>query len=161
GAGKMRAATLRRFWSGKLDLATVSGLLDGVTTTESASQEATGRLHLLYELNRRLTTVSDLDELLRFATRRARELFEADGCSILLLDGARREFHSPIASQSESQRASQAVLKSIRFPAEQGIAGWVVANDSPALVEDVAHDPRFYSGVDASTQTKTRSLLCA
>jgi GAF domain-containing protein len=138
-----------------------SGLLDAVTTSQSASQDATGRLHLLYELNRRLTTASDLDELVRFATRRTRELFEADGCSILLLDAERAEFHFPVSSQSESQRASQSVLESIRFPAAQGIAGWVVANDTPALVTDVTRDSRFYPGVDTHTQMETQSVLCA
>ena len=119
------------------------------------------RLRLLYEVSRRLATFTDLDELLRYATRRARELFGAEGCSVLLLDHKRREFYFPIASQSESRRVTEATLSEIRFPADRGIAGWVLQNDQAVLIADVTSDPRFYSGVDKATAMETRSLLCA
>src|SRR5439155_680811 len=47
------------------------------------------RLHLLYEVTRRLATFTDLDELLRYATGRARELLDAEGAAVMLLDPAR------------------------------------------------------------------------
>ena len=122
---------------------------------------AAERLHLLYEVNRRLTGFTDLDELLRYATQRTRELFEAEGCALLLVDRGREEFYFPIASQSASSHASEQRLSEIRFPADRGIAGWVLANDQAALVEDTSKDPRFYSGVDQQTQTATRAVLCA
>jgi GAF domain-containing protein len=52
-------------------------------------------------------------------------------------------------------------LAEIRFPAEQGIAGWVLAHDQAVLVPDVSTDPRFYTGVDRATHMTTRALLCA
>jgi len=119
------------------------------------------RLHLLYEINRRLTTFNDLDDLVRYATRRTRELFDAEGCALLLLDAHRREFHFPIASQREARAGSQARLAEIRFPADRGIAGWVVNHDEAALVEDAASDSRFYGGVDQETGLVTRAVLCA
>lgn len=122
---------------------------------------AAERLHLLYEVNRRLTAFTDLDELLRYATGRTRELFEAEGCALLLVDPARREFYFPLASQSAASQASEQRLSEIRFPADRGIAGWVLAHDEAALVEDTAKDPRFYGGVDQKTHAATRTLLCA
>jgi len=119
------------------------------------------RLQLLYEVNRRLTTFDDLDELMRYSTRRTCELFGADGCALLFLDRDKREFYFPVASQSATQRASQERLAEIRFPADQGIAGWVLAHDQAALVPDVANDPRFYAGVDRATHMTTRAILCA
>ncbi len=119
------------------------------------------RLHLLYEINRRLTTFADLDELMRYATRRTRELFNAEGCALLLLDRERREFYFPIASQSASRQAAQARLAEIRVPADQGIAGWVLTHNEATLVADAANDPRFYREVDRQTDMTTRSLLCA
>lgn len=122
---------------------------------------AAERLHLLYEVNRRLTSLTDLAELLRYATGRTRELFEAEGCAILLLDRERREFSFPVASQSASSHASAERLAEIRFPADRGIAGWVLSHGEAALVPDAQADPRFYAGVDRATQTTTRGILCA
>ena len=81
------------------------------------------RLHLLYEVTRRLATFTDLDELLRYATGRTRELLDAEGSAVLLLDPARREFNFGVASQSEAHRATSARLLEIRFPAHLGVAG--------------------------------------
>jgi len=119
------------------------------------------RLELLCEVNRRLATFTRLDDLLGYATGRTRELFEAEGCALLLLDDARREFRFPVASQSAASHVSAAQLREVRFPAEQGIAGWVVAKDQALAIADVQHDARFYPGVDALTGTTTRSIYCA
>jgi GAF domain-containing protein len=119
------------------------------------------RLELLCEVNRRLATFGSLDDLLRFATSRARELFDAEGCSLLLVDEARGEFRFPVSSQSAGSRASAAELREIRFPVSQGVAGWVLSHGEAVVVEDAQADPRFYSGVDAASGTTTKSLLAA
>jgi GAF domain-containing protein len=119
------------------------------------------RLQLLYDVARSVTTFTQLDPLLRFATRRARELLEAEGCAVLLLDDSRRELYFPVASQVESREATAVRLEAIRFPARLGVAGWVLEHDEPVLVDDVASDPRFYAGVDRATATSTRTILCA
>ena len=117
-------------------------------TSESRAPVSSERLHALYELNRRLATFTDLEDLLRHATQRARELLHAEGCALLLFDPARRELHFPVASQAESRRASEPRLAEIRFPADRGIAGWVLARGEAVCVADVTRDARFYSGVD-------------
>ncbi len=117
------------------------------------------RLRLLYELNRDLTTFADLARLLAFATERGRVLFEAEGCAILMLDRKRNEFYFPVVSDVDA--SSEAKLGEVRFPADRGIAGWVLAHDRAELVADTANDERFYRGVDQQTHMTTRSLLCA
>jgi GAF domain-containing protein len=119
------------------------------------------QLRVLYDVTRRLATFVDLDDVVRFATRRAREVFDAEGCALILLDRQKNEFTFPVSSQRESGSFGEHRLAEIRFPADRGIAGWVVAHDEAALVEDTATDPRFYSGVDSETAMRTRSLLCA
>jgi GAF domain-containing protein len=123
--------------------------------------DETSRLHLLADLSRSLATFTDLDELVRYATRRTRELFNAEGCALLLLDQARDEFRIPIASQDQGHAASAATLAEIRFPADRGVAGWVLRNDQSALVPDTTQDPRFTDAVDKQTEMRTRSLLCS
>jgi GAF domain-containing protein len=124
--------------------------------TDQATRD---RLHLLYELNRGLTTFTDLSGLLRYAMQRGRELFRADGCAVMLLDREKREFYFPVASDTDA--VSEARLVSLRFPADTGIAGWVMTNDAAQLVTDASDDPRFYKGIDDQTRMTTRSLLAA
>jgi GAF domain-containing protein len=119
------------------------------------------RLRLLYDLNRRLSTFTDLDELVRYVTRRARELLRADGCALLLFDARRNELYFPIASQREGRAATPEQLAEIRFPADRGVAGAVFRQGEPVLVTDARADTRFYPGVDQQTGLETRSILCA
>jgi len=129
---------------------------EGAPTTTAAD-----RLHVLYDVNRRLAAFTDLDELLLYATQRTREVFAAEGCGLLLVERQRNEFYFPVASQAAASPASAARLAEIRFPADKGIAGWVLANDETIFVEDTSKDLRFYSGVDHKSQAATHSLLCA
>ncbi len=124
-----------------------------------ATGSAADRLHLLYELNRGLTQVRDVDALLQYGAKRVRELFAAEGCAVLLLDRERNELYFPVASEADA--ASEAQLATARFPADRGIAGWMLAHDEAVAVADVASDPRFFGGVDAKTKMHTRSLLGA
>ncbi len=122
---------------------------------------AAQQLDLLYEVNRQLATFTDLEAIERYITRRVRELFEADGAALLVLDRARNELTFPIASQRESGSRATRALGEVRFPATAGIAGWVLQHDVPAAVPDVTQDERFYGGVDAETGFATKSVLCA
>ncbi len=123
--------------------------------------DASNQLRVLSDIGRSLATFTDLDDLVHYATRCTRELFAAEGCALLLLDRERTEFCFPVASQRESRAISAARLAEIRFPADRGVAGWVVAHDEAALVADTAQDPRFYPDVDRRTTMHTRALLCA
>jgi GAF domain-containing protein len=131
-----------------------------VSHAETVNSDAE-RLQLLYEMSRRLATFTDLDALLRYATRRARELLGGEGCAVLLLDHRRGELYFPVSSQSEAHDGTGARLAEIRFPADKGVAGWVLAHDEPAAVTDTERDPRFFGGVDQVTGMSTRRLLCA
>jgi GAF domain-containing protein len=123
--------------------------------------DASNQLRVLSDIGRSLATFLELDELVHYATRRTRELFAAEGCALLLLDRERAEFCFPVASQRESRAISAAQLAEIRFPADQGVAGWVLAHDEAALVADTSKDARFYDAVDRKTEMRTRALLCA
>src|SRR5262249_31341098 len=126
---------------------------------DTAVTDALNELRVLSGLSRSLATFTDLDELVHYATRRTRELFNAEGCALLLLDPPHREFLFQVAGQRDT--ASETELAEIRFPADRGVAGWVLAHDDAALVRDTAQDPRFYDAVDRRTEIHTKSLMCA
>jgi GAF domain-containing protein len=119
------------------------------------------RLRLLYDLSRRLATFHELDDVLRSATAKLRELFDAEGSAVLLLDPDTRELRFPVASQREGSEATAAELAEVRLPAGKGVAGWVLQHGEAVAVDDAANDPRFYRGVDQATGAVTRTLLAA
>jgi Nif-specific regulatory protein len=111
----------------------------------------------LYEIGQSLCSIHDLDLLLRFAMERVVVLLEVESSSIILLDEERQELYFKAADDIHDVGQK---LQEIRFPAGQGIAGWVVRTGASALVPDVEQDSRFYQGVDMRTGMKTKSLIC-
>ncbi|MFN8543564.1 MAG: sigma 54-interacting transcriptional regulator [Candidatus Binatia bacterium] len=122
------------------------------------SDEAS-RLRLLYELGCAFATHLELDELLPEVVARCREALDAEGAAVLLLDPARDELYFPWADDEDPDVAER--LLDLRFPADRGIAGAVLADGTPVRVDDAAADPRFYPGVDRSTGQRTRAMLVA
>ena len=51
-------------------------------------------------------------------------------------------------------------LTGYRMPPTEGIAGWVVKNRLPDIVQDPCSDPRFNAAVDEMLGFRTRSIAC-
>ena len=117
------------------------------------------RLALLLELSRGFNRHLDLDTLLPLVLQRCMEVLQAEGCSLLLLDKEKGEFYFPATSSVSEGVAAR--LRSVRFPADKGIAGEAVRTQRAIRVADAATDGHFYPGVDAATGTQTGELLCA
>lgn len=86
----------------------------------------------------------------------ARSIFGAKASSILLLDDSTNElvFEAVVGEGEES-------LLGMRFPAEHGIAGWVLATRTPLVLEDVRNDPRFAGDVAEDTGYVPSGLMAA
>ena len=52
-------------------------------------------------------------------------------------------------------------LLGMRFPADHGIAGWVLATRTPLVIEDVRKDPRFATDVAEGTGYVPSGLMAA
>ncbi len=120
---------------------------------------ATNQLELLYAVSRSLHALIELDELLPAVVDKTKQLLEAEGCSLLLLDDSGNELYFPYTSPENAAVAER--LKTLRMPADKGIAGAVMKSGESLLVPDVRADSRFYSAVDRQTGGNTRSILCA
>jgi Nif-specific regulatory protein len=116
-------------------------------------------LMALYEIGQALSSIHDLDDLLHLAIDRAVALLNIESASIILLDEERHELYFKVADDTRVGHEQR--LREVRFPATQGIAGWVIREGQSLIVPDVEHDPRHYRGVDVRTGTKTRSIVCA
>jgi Nif-specific regulatory protein len=113
-------------------------------------------LQALYEIGQVLSSVHDLDHLLQLADERVVTLLDIEGASVILLDEEHEELYFKDASDSRVGHDQR--LREFRFPADQGIAGWVIKEGQSLIVPDVDQDPRHYRGVDDQTGTKTRSI---
>ncbi len=117
------------------------------------------QLELLYEVSRSLHARIELQDLLPFVVEKTKELLDAEGCSVILLDETGRELYFPFVSPESSIVAER--LRRLRFPVDKGIAGTAVQTGESLLVPDVRDDSRFYSEADQQTGAETRSIVCA
>lgn len=84
----------------------------------------------------------------------ARVIFEAAASSIFLLDTATGELvFEAVAGQGQD------FLVGTRFPASQGIAGWVLDSCQPLIVDDLATDSRFAKDFAESTRYVPKQLM--
>ena len=114
---------------------------------------------MIYELGNLFTARLGLEELIPLVISKCRELLDAGGVSILLLDEERDELSFPYVSEDDPAAAGR--LSGLRIPASSGIAGAALRSGQAEKVDDPQSDPRFYSGVDRKTGITTRSLLVA
>ncbi|MBI3786485.1 MAG: sensor domain-containing diguanylate cyclase [Deltaproteobacteria bacterium] len=111
-------------------------------------------LSVTNELIKTLTSNLELSEILRIVLDRIKILTQAEALSLLLYDGERNEL---VFAATETLREN--TLVGMRLPPQEGIASWVARTGRSALVNDVAHDPRFYGAVDRASRFATQSLL--
>jgi transcriptional regulator with GAF, ATPase, and Fis domain len=115
------------------------------------------RFALLHELGCAFAERIELNELLPLVVNKCREVLNAEGISILLLDPDRNELYFPYVSQSDPAVLER--LRSLRFPADKGIAGAALNNATPIRVTDAQDDNRLYHGVDKATGFTTHDML--
>jgi Nif-specific regulatory protein len=116
-------------------------------------------LELLLELSRAFHALLPVEDLLPRITGELKRLMDAEACSVILYDAERGELYFPVSS--DDRLGSPDRLREVRFPAAQGISGWVLREGRSVLVPDVSKDPRFYQAVDREVGTESRSLICA
>ncbi|XP_030632661.1 cGMP-dependent 3',5'-cyclic phosphodiesterase [Chanos chanos] len=102
------------------------------------------------------THLDDVSVLLQEIIVEARNLSNAEICSVFLLDRLSHElvakvFDGGVVNDDE---------KEFRIPADQGIAGHVATTGKILNIKDAYSHPLFYRGVDDSTGFRTRNILC-
>lgn len=106
----------------------------------------------LVKIGRSISAVTDIDILLKVIAEETRIAIQADRCTVFLLDKEKDELWSKVALGLESQE--------IRFPADKGLAGYVVKTGESLNIPDAYNDPRFNPDVDKETGYKTKTILC-
>jgi GAF domain-containing protein len=95
-------------------------------------------------------------ELLQSVVDVARAFFGAAASSVFVLD---EETHELVFRAVSGQ--GEAVLIGRRFPADHGVAGWVVASGEPMVVTDLSQNTVFNRDFAASTEYVPDALMAA
>ncbi len=96
----------------------------------------------------------DLRDVLEAVLYFCMDVVVAEAASVLLLDYEKKNFRFYSA-----EGASKEVLLMATFPADQGLAGAVLANQQPEIINDVQSDPRFYGKFDSDSGFLTRNMI--
>jgi len=122
--------------------------------------ERTRTRRQLAHLNAYLTVSSmlaqsqDLHEELEVALYCCMELVAVEAASVLLLDDEQRTFRF-----YQVEGPAKPVLATAVFPADRGLAGAVLQSQQAEIINDTAHDPRFYGKIDAKSGFHTRNMI--
>jgi HD-GYP domain-containing protein (c-di-GMP phosphodiesterase class II) len=114
-------------------------------------EQTAGRLAVLLETGRLLSSEISLDRLLTLVMQQTTVVLDAERSSLFLVDKKRAELWSKIA-----QGIDDVVL---RFPLTRGIAGHVARSGEVVNLADAYQDPRFNPEIDRGTGFRTSSLL--
>ncbi|KAK3099330.1 hypothetical protein FSP39_002735 [Pinctada imbricata] len=105
-----------------------------------------------------IITFDDLTKLLREIMQEARNLTQAERCSVFLIDKETDELVAKVfdgITTNDSEEQTE-----IRMPSTRGIAGHVATTGTLLNIKDAYSHPLFFRGIDDSTGFKTRNILC-
>jgi GAF domain-containing protein/nitrogen-specific signal transduction histidine kinase len=115
-----------------------------------ALEEERDRVEALYRITSELGTSLDLDRVLNRALSLVLKAVEAERSSIFMLDPQKELLTHRAALWVESGAQTEQSYRMLpisgeptRFRRGEGLAGWVMQNKRPAIIEDIYEDPRW------------------
>ncbi len=137
-----------------------------VKRTLAARKEAVRNTQLLEQARRRVNELAiinsvgqtvtrslNLNQVLTLVMEQIREALQAEAGSIALLEGGKLVFKVAFGPAAEQ-------VKSFTLEPGQGIVGWCVQENKPALVSNARADSRHFGGIDQKTAFVTKAIIC-
>jgi signal transduction histidine kinase len=112
------------------------------------------RLESLYALGKQLSQMTDLDTYLKAVVEEARHLTQSEAASIILLEPETNLLKFVAAPPQQI-----AVMRRVRVPLENSIAGQCFRESRPIVVQDAHRETHLYREVDQLLTFETRSLV--
>lgn len=134
-------------------IALSTGQMASLVADLELAQRRVSQMSVFYQVGQALVTNFDLKNFLLDTMELATNVVEAAAASLMLLDEANQELVFEVTHGARGRE-----LTKQRIPLDEGIAGWVVLNNQPVLVNNVRTDPRFSYRVDARTGFLTQSI---
>jgi len=121
----------------------------------SITRHRLDQMSLIAQVSQSLNGTLDLETVLQDITELTAYVLQAQAATLFLADERQGQliFYLPTGEAGS-------VLREMRIPITQGVAGWVATQRQHLIVNDAVKDPRFSGQVDAKTGFKTESILC-
>lgn len=113
------------------------------------------RMQAMISIFEQIGSTLDRDQLLHTMIEAARQVINAEACSLFLVDPETGENVLHLASNRDQGIS----LGGVRVPPGKGIIGSVVDSGENVLVPDVTQDERHYRDVDMVSGFNTRAIL--
>ncbi|MEJ2283844.1 MAG: PAS domain S-box protein [Desulfobacterales bacterium] len=104
-----------------------------------------------------LPEYNELHELLDYLSGEIKELMDAEGGVVVLLDEQRQELFLRGAAYDDT--ATQRRVKEVRFSVDELVAGNVIKTGRPIIMNDIAGDSEIHIERDKKLGYRTRNLL--
>ncbi len=114
---------------------------------------------LFYEVALTIHALMDPDEMIKKILRIVKRVFNLGGASIAIHDPENKEFYF-FRSVEDEQNSGNKGTRTIRFADHVGVAGCVLRENRPIIIQDVSKDDRCYRGVDEEEGFVTKSMIC-
>jgi signal transduction histidine kinase len=112
------------------------------------------RYQRLTEISQVLASTLELEILLDRIVHAAADLSDAEAASILLYDEDHQQLQFEAATNLE-----EPMMRGLVVPVNNSLAGWIVVNRQPVIIDDTEQDPRHFEHISKVTNISTRSLL--
>lgn len=110
-------------------------------------------LSRILEINKKISSYSNLRDILENILFFARELFGSVGGSLLLAEEGRYLRFEVVHGDGKEK------LEGLRIPVDKGIAGYIFSTKTPVISNDTEKDPRFFDQIDKISGIKTQKIL--
>lgn len=112
------------------------------------------RYQRLTEISQELASTLELEILLDRIVHAAADLSNAEAASILLYDQDHQQLQFEAATNLE-----EPMMRGLVVPVNNSLAGWIVMNRQPVIIDDTEEDPRHFGHISKVTNITTKSLL--
>lgn len=119
-----------------------------------ATQVNTRKLELLEKIWNRIRPEEKEDQFMTNIMRMAHNALSASASLLLLVDEEKQELFLKFADGPVKQK-----LRRLHVDRQSGIAGWIVQNGKPLVVNDAEKNKNYYRLIDNATSFKTRSII--
>ncbi len=125
-------------------------LLERIQEESAQRLQVANRIRVMLDVAKSLSSELDTNVLIRKIMQSARELMQAERCTLFMLDHDSRELWTKVADGGFE----------IRIPMTKGIAGEVATAGRVLNIPDAYADPRFNPEADKQSGFRTRNILC-
>ncbi|MEW6668498.1 MAG: GAF domain-containing protein [Thermodesulfobacteriota bacterium] len=115
-------------------------------------REEVSRQRQLSQVSKVITSEMNRDALFEVIVDQTNRIMGTERSLVFLHDERSQEMWSLAATGIKRDE--------IRLPSDHGVAGWVLKNRTPLMLNDAYADPRFRDDMDRRSGFRTRNILC-